>query len=130
MHEHQIKHEDGTVETTGFTVVHRESEWDETTRERVQRLTDYEQSLCPCGCGVPIDQAWDPFFEPWSVDSFTCYARRALERVRRNWEKKHEGQGEGWADGIDHFVVPAEEAEHNEELADKAQARRRAQGGD
>jgi hypothetical protein len=138
VHEHQsvVGHNpDGTakVETTGYTVVTRESVWDAATLERVMRVVDYRESLCPCGCGIPVDQAWDPYYEPWSVDSFTCYARRALESVARRWQKQNEGQPDGWADGVEHFVTAPDEASHNDEAQRKAEERdrmRRGQGGD
>lgn len=112
-------------------MVTRESEWDDATRDRAERFAEYERSLCPCGCGVTVDQAWDPFFEPWAVDHYTCYARRALEKVRRDWEETHKGQADGWADGVEHFVVPAEGAAHNAVAAAKAEDRKkRGSGGD
>ena len=136
VHEHQRitgYDDDGApvVETTGYTIVTRESEWDATTLERVLRVADYEDSLCPCGCGIPVDKAWDPYYEPWSVDSFTCYARRALESVRRRWEGQHKDNPEGWADGVTHYVIAPEEGTHNDEAQRVAEERaeRRRTGG-
>lgn len=125
MHEHQ----DAVGNVTGYTIVTTESAWDETTRERIQRLVEWEKSLCPCGCGVPVEQAWDKFYEPWSVEDYTCYARRALERVRRAWEESHKNDVPGWADGVEHFVVPHEDAAHNEEAEQKASAKVAAREG-
>jgi len=41
----------------------------------------HEDSLCPCGCGQPIDLAHDPDSD-WNIDERVCYARRALDSDR------------------------------------------------
>lgn len=127
VHEQQ----DADGKTVGWVVVHRESAWDEAQLDRVQRVQEYLDGLCPCGCGVSIEKAWDPFFEPWSVDHYVCYASRARERVEKQWHEQHKGQGEGYAVGVRFYVTAPPEGEHNEVAAAKAEqirARRRGSG--
>jgi hypothetical protein len=69
--------------------VTREPEWDDVTRDRVLSLAAYKRGLCPCGCGVPIKEASDPK-QGFVVDTFTCYATRAKERLRQ--KRKHDAE--------------------------------------
>lgn len=89
---------------TGRTVVTRESEWDDETRDRVLALAAYEDMLCACGCGLPIGEAHTK--QPFIVDTVTCHAGRALERKRRDDQKKAEEDElpDGWNDGVHYFV--------------------------
>lgn len=120
------EHFNDADERTGYTVVHRETEWDEATRDRVVRAQEYEQSICSCGCGQPKEIAWDPTFEPWEVDDFTCYARKALETVRRAFEESHRDSMAGASDGVYHFVAPAEGAQTHPERAGMTKTQRAA----
>jgi hypothetical protein len=94
---------------TGYTVITRESEWDDETRDRVLGLTEYENGLCGCGCGRPLAESMDnkTFYR---VHKVTCYAARAVERIRRHdaaEAEKHE-DAEGWDDGVHYYPVPAD----------------------
>ena len=94
-----------------LTVVTREPEWDEETSERAMALGRHEASICPCGCGQPIDEAADPT-RAFVVQKHVCYARRAIERYRDKAEADAERQNlpDGWNDGhtyvIDDSFVP------------------------
>lgn len=101
MHEHF----DAAGEKTGHTVVTRESEWDDESRGRALRLIEYEDSLCKCGCNLPIAVAHKR--QAFKVDHFTCYAGRAIEMKRRMDRKEHE-KDDGWADGKHYYAVVPE----------------------
>lgn len=92
-------------------VVTREPEWDDTSRGRALRLSEHEASICGCGCGQPLELARDPD-QIFMVDDFTCFAERALEKVRsakydqaerENWPKK-------WDAGKHFYVRPYDPA--------------------
>lgn len=114
MHEHF----DADGNLTGRTVITRESMWDDESRGRALRLAEYEASLCPCGCGLPAAIATSP--SPMVVDTFTCYAGRALEAQRRADQDAHEKDPKSpprdmhgnpvprWDDGLNYYVVPQE----------------------
>lgn len=101
MHEHFDV--DGTP--TGTTVITREAEWSDLDRRRASELSEYEASLCPCGCGQPISEAGDPQ-RAFQVDQFVCRARRALDRIERDAKQKAETtkQPDDWADGLQFFI--------------------------
>lgn len=64
----------------------REAEWLDSDRALALALTEYEQSLCPCGCGQPRELAWNPDSEGWwQVGHLRCYAGAAKAAyVERN----------------------------------------------
>jgi len=103
IHEH---YDEGDVRT-GYTVITRESAWDDETRGRALRLTEYEESVCGCGCGQQVGVAYDKT-RAFKVDKFTCYAGRALEQVRAKEHKAAEDtkRPDGWDDGVHYYVVP------------------------
>ncbi len=86
-------------------MVEREVEWDESTRGRALRLTEWEDGRCSCGCGQPIADAHDPK-KPWIVDHFVCYAGRAKEQVVRQHraDAENANKPEGWDDGRHYFL--------------------------
>lgn len=90
-----------------MTVVEREPEWTDEDRELAMKLDEYEAGLCPCGCGQPVDEAADTK-RSFSVDKFTCLARRAIESVKRaDFEKAKAGKEEppvGWDDGLTYYI--------------------------
>lgn len=90
---------------TGYTVITREPLWNDDDRERAIALDEFERSLCPCGCGLPKDKAFDPARE-FSVEMGICHARRTLEtqerRDRESAEKKN--KPESFFDGAFWFV--------------------------
>lgn len=96
-----------------LTVVTREPEWDEETSARAMELGRHEASICPCGCGQPIDEASDPN-RAFRVDTHICYARRAIERFRDKAEQKAKRKNpdlpDDWNEGhtylIDDSFVP------------------------
>lgn len=104
MHEHF----DADWNPTGYTVVTRESAWDDATRRRAEAYALYLRGICPCGCGQPVEKAWDPE-QVWSVDHYTCYAARARARVDRDAAKRHEKAPEGWDDGRHSYVIPVDD---------------------
>ena len=109
MHEHFG--EDGTTRVPAaeawFTVVTREPEWDDHSRVRALKLTEYEDGFCSCGCGLPIEVAYDPK-QVFVVDDFTCHAGRALEQVKRQRREEAEKRkgAEGAEDGKHLYVRP------------------------
>lgn len=102
-------HYDAAGVETGRTEVTRESEWDDTSRGRALRLTEYKGSLCKCGCGNPVESAYDPK-QAFIVHPIVCQAGRAIEQVRRaDTEKAKDAQKpEGWDDGRHYVAVPHE----------------------
>lgn len=90
------------------SVVTTEPEWDEASRNRVLRLTEYEAGMCPCGCGNQLDVALDET-QAFKVDTFTCRARKAIEQVKRTDKKSKEKGPEGWSDGMTWFAVPVDD---------------------
>lgn len=90
----------------GYTIVTRESEWDDDTRDRALGLAEYQNSLCGCGCGRPAAETIDGK-TLYRVHNVVCEAGRAMERVRRDERKKHE-KDPSWDDGRHFFVVPAD----------------------
>lgn len=88
-----------------LTVVKREPEWTDEDRELAFKLDEYEASLCPCGCGRPVDEATDKA-RSFSVESYTCLARRAIEIVKRKALEAAGGDEapEGWDDGLIHYI--------------------------
>lgn len=99
-----------------YTVVTREPEWDDDSRGRALRLAEYEAGLCPCGCGLPADVARSKV--PMVVDTFTCYASRALDAQKRADQDAHAKDPKRpprdphgnpiprWDDGRNYFVIP------------------------
>lgn len=106
MHEHF----DADGRLTGTTVITRETEWDDETQARAMALATYEESLCPCGCGLPIAVGHEK--RAFNVETFTCYAGRALAVARRYDEEQatKEKRPEGWRDGM-HYIVSASDPE-------------------
>ena len=90
-----------------FTVVTREPEWDDHSRARAIKLTEYEDGFCQCGCNLPVDVAYDPD-RVFVVDDFTCYAGRALEKVKRQRKEAAEAakKPDGHDDGVHVYVRP------------------------
>lgn len=88
------------------TVVTRESEWDDQTRDRVLDHAAYKAGICGCGCGLPVAQAHAG--KPMDVHTFTCDAGRALAQKRRMdaEEAKEMGKPDGWNDGLHYYVIP------------------------
>ena len=89
------------------TVVTREPEWTDHSRELALRLTDYEARICGCGCNQPIDVAYDGK-RAFKVDKFICYAERAKQQVmaREREDAQQSKRPEGWDYGLHYYVVP------------------------
>lgn len=86
------EHFDADGVKIGHTEVTHEPLWSDDDRERALGLDAYEASLCPCGCGLPTAESHDKR-RAFSVEKATCYARRALDGVRRDAQKKAEASG-------------------------------------
>jgi hypothetical protein len=93
------------------TVVTREPEWDDETRDRVLSLAAYEGTMCPDGCGLTIEESMGP--GPFLIDTFVCNATKARERKKREDEDeahakaKREGKDNpppGWNTGVNYFI--------------------------
>lgn len=94
--ENQDKHR-----LVGYVVITRESPWDDNTRARALALTEYEDSLCSCGCGLPREVAHND--QPFRVDSFKCYASRAIRLAKEKLHKKHPDE---WFEDRHFFASP------------------------
>ena len=103
------EHFDAGNNLTGYTVVTRESAWDDDSRGRALRLAEYERSICGCGCGQPLRVARDNT-RLFRVDSFVCGAGRALAKVQRDEADQAEktNRPDGWRDGRHYYVEPVE----------------------
>lgn len=100
---------DAAGNLTGTVIVTRESAWDDEQRAAAIALTEYDDSICGCGCGQPILEAYSGK-QAYKVDSFTCSAGRALDRVRRQKRDDAEksNRPDGWDDGLHYYVIPVE----------------------
>lgn len=109
-------------------LVTRESEWDDSARDRALALADYEDGLCRCGCGQPMEQAHTPE-QAYRVHSYTCQAGRALDiqrRAARDAAKKANGGEEvpeGWDDGLHFYATPVSAEELQAEIARRTRRR-------
>lgn len=101
------EHFDDNDVRTGYTVITRESAWDDESRARALALAQYESGLCRCGCGLPVEvgQRTDQAF---LVDDIVCQAGKALDRVTREAREKHE-KDPAWWDGRRHYVTPVDD---------------------
>lgn len=88
-----------------LTVVEREPEWTAEDSELALKLEEFESTLCPCGCGRPVDEASDPT-RAFSVQTFQCLARRALEIKKRADQEAAEkaNRADGWDDGLTYYI--------------------------
>lgn len=71
-----------------------EPEWDDTEREWMRALADYEASLCP-ECGLPLDECHDPmapyrFAAEVSVCEVGAMRRAAVDQ----WTREHDAEQE------------------------------------
>lgn len=99
------EHFDADGNRTGSTVTTMEPMWSESDRELAFALDEYDRSRCPCGCGASIEEAEDAE-RAFRIDKRTCYARRAIEKVRRQEADRAEAtnQTDGWNDGLTYYV--------------------------
>lgn len=85
MHEHF----DAEDNFTGSTVITRQAEWDDESRELAMADSYLDAKACP-GCGNDLEVSLQPGHS-WDVDEDTvCYACAALTTVRRDSQKDHE----------------------------------------
>lgn len=101
MHEHF----DPAGNLTGYTRVTHAARVTDEDRAQILALATYEDTLCPCGCGQPIEEAIDSR-RAFQVESFRCYARRAIESERRRASEEAErtNRPDGWDDGLSFYV--------------------------
>lgn len=106
MEEHEFYDKDGEPCRSAdafktIVTVTTESRWTDEVRGRAMRLQEYEDGMCPCGCGQQMTLAHDPS-QPVVVDTWTCQFSRAVAQVRRQREKQAEDRnaGPGWDDGL------------------------------
>lgn len=87
MHEHY----DANGDFTGTTVLTRESEWNDETRELALALTYLEDKTCS-GCGNDLEKSLEPSHS-WDVDDKTvCHACAALATVQRDVSEAHKDE--------------------------------------
>lgn len=91
--ERTTHHHDKTGRLVSSVTVH-EAEWTDVDRALALALQMLEKGICPCGCGQPIEIAWDPMQDGRFVvnEDTQCYARTALEDWRKN-EGQHANPG-------------------------------------
>lgn len=107
MHEHRDI--DGNV--TGSTVVTRESLWSDEARARALGLQQYEDSICGCGCNLPMAQAHRQ--QPFLVDHYRCYAGMAKEAGKKKHRADAEAEAkknrtelpDNWETGLHYYVT-------------------------
>lgn len=107
MHEHF----DQAGEKTGHTVVTRESMWSESARGRVLALVQHEDSICKCGCGLPMQEAHR--LQAFKVSHFRCYAQRAIEGEKKAHRAREEAEAkknrlelpEDWGVGLHYYAA-------------------------
>ncbi len=93
--------------------------WDESARERALELQRYEDSLCKCGCGLPMREAHKA--QPFKVDTFTDYAAKAIEAMRRKDRADAEREfgkdkvPDGHFDGVHYYAVIPDPSELRED---------------
>lgn len=102
------EHFDADGVLTGYTVVTRESLWDDDSRGRAMRLAEYEQDVCSCGQPVEVCQDQNRVM---GVGKRVCMSERAIRIKRRNDEAEHKGdtphpQRGLWSDGLHYYAVP------------------------
>lgn len=103
------QHYDPDDNLTGYTIITRESPWDDESRRRALALAEYENSICQCGCGLPVDVAFDDA-QAFKVDTIVCRAGKAKAQVERKTREAHEKDPNGaWSDGLYHYVVPVDD---------------------
>ena len=95
---------------TGFVVVTRESPWNDESRARAIALTEHEDSICRCGCGLPRAIAHKK--QPFTVHDSICYAGQAIDVVKRMHKAEHKDD-EKWFEGRHYVAVPADETDDN-----------------
>lgn len=78
-------------------------------RARAMRLQEHEDSICKCGCGLPMAEAHKA--QPIKVEKFTDYAARAIEAEKRRDRLKAEKEfgkdkiPDGHFDGVHYYAV-------------------------
>jgi hypothetical protein len=98
------KDPDGEPILTGYVVIARESEWDDNSRQRAIALTEYEDSVCRCGCGLPREIAHKK--QAFDVDTVVCYAGRAMKQLEDIDREKHKDDP-AWFYGRHYVAWPA-----------------------
>lgn len=102
VHEHQ----DPDGNTTGYTVITRESPWDDAMRQAAYALWRHENPVrCPCGCGQPAELTLNPD-SVWKVDTYQCTATKAKLIVEAEYDAKWEGKDKPLA--VHHYVIPVD----------------------
>lgn len=115
------EHYDTDGNLTGRTVVTRESLWSESARERALELQRHEDSICRCGCGLPMPEAHKQ--QPFKVDHYFCWAGRSIEQAKRlhrnaaEKEAREKGQklSEHWGEGLHYYAVLPDPSELRED---------------
>lgn len=71
-------------------VTTRDSDWTDQDRTEVLALLEYEQSLCPCGCGHLYEDTTSHYSTgpEFIVTKTTCRARAALVEEQRAAEER------------------------------------------
>lgn len=80
---------DGHRRITGYTP---ESEWDQTERDWMLALDDYEHSLCP-RCGMPVSVCHDELTPTrYTAEAGVCQISLMRDTAAEDWRKQHDGE--------------------------------------
>lgn len=80
---------DGHRRITGYTP---ESEWDQTERDWMLALDDYEHSLCP-RCGMPVSVCHDELTPTrYTAEAGVCQISLMRDIAAEDWRKQHDGE--------------------------------------
>jgi hypothetical protein len=101
---------------TGYTVVTRESVWDESARARAIALQEHEESVNRFN--VPLSEAYKA--QPFRVEKVVDYSERAVaaaERAARAAAERANGGTvpDDYGDGVHHYPVIPDPSELRED---------------
>lgn len=110
------RHFDMNDVQTGYTIVTRESLWDDSARARATRLQEYEESVNRFG--IPLVEAYKA--QPFKVEQFTDYSERAVLAITRADRAKAERENggtvpEGYGDGVNYHPILPDPSELRED---------------
>jgi hypothetical protein len=88
------EHYDPEGNLTGYTLVHREAEWDDDERRRMMALGRYEADCHECGYHWSVLNDTDNVFMPEHRVCPVCRGARRFERIQDNADKAYRKQNE------------------------------------
>lgn len=95
MPEERHEHYDTEGSPTGYTLIVRESEWDDHERDRMLALMQYEAGVCSCGFHISLTDDRTNFF---TFESRECPVCKASARMARTQEADDKGRDDALGD--------------------------------